>query len=220
MKPVPVLVAFDCDGVLVDTEPVVNRVFVELVARTGPALDVEASLVRFTGVSMPERIAAVASEHGWAAPATFEHEFDVRQREAFGTELRAVPFAESVVRAIRTTRAVVSNGTRAEMTLKLTHAGFLDAFVPNLFSAAEVARSKPFPDVYLGAASTLGVPPQASIAIEDSIPGAQAAIAAGFTVLGFAARTDPDALSRLGVRVFRSMAELPGLLRAHGVDLA
>ena len=216
----PTLVAFDCDGVLVDTEPVVNRVFVELVARTGLSLDVEASLVRFTGVSMSERIATVASEHRWTPPATLEHEFDVRQREAFETELRAVPFVESVVRAIRGPRAVVSNGTRAEMTLKLTRAGFLDAFHPNLFSAAEVARSKPFPDVYLRAASTLGVPPQASIAIEDSVPGVQAALAAGFAVFGFAARTDPGALARLGVRVFRTMAELPELLRASGVELS
>src|SRR4051812_9431197 len=105
------LVAFDCDGVLVDTEPVVNRVFVELVGRTGPRLDVDESLVRFTGVSMPERIACVATEHGWTAPETFEHEFDQRQRVAFETELSAVPFAESVVRAIRGPRAVVSNGT-------------------------------------------------------------------------------------------------------------
>ena len=215
----PALIAFDCEGVLVDTQPVVNRVFVELVARTGLQLDVQASLVRFTGVSMAERIATVASEHGWTPPATLEHDFDVRQREAFETELRAVPFVESVVRAIRGRRAVVSNGTRAEMTIKLTHAGFLDAFAPNLFSATEVPRSKPFPDVYLGAASTLGVSPEASIAIEDSVPGAQAALAAGFTVLGFAARTNEHALARLGVRVFRTMAELPELLRAAGVEL-
>jgi HAD superfamily hydrolase (TIGR01509 family) len=168
---------------------------------------------------MPERIARVAAEHGWTAPGTFEHDFDARQREAFETELRAVPFAESVVRAIRGPRAVVSNGTRAEMTLKLTHAGFLDAFVPNLFSAVEVARSKPFPDVYLKAASTLGARPQASIAIEDSLPGAAAALAAGFTVFGFAARTNADALAQLGARVFHAMTELPDLLRASGVEL-
>src|SRR5690242_19014211 len=122
------LVAFDCDGVLVDSEPVVNRVFAELVAREGVQLDVGASLTRFAGVSMPDRIAAIRDEHGWTPSATFERDFDDLQREAFRTELVAIPDVQDVVRRVRALRAVVSNGTLAEMTLKLTTIGLLDAF--------------------------------------------------------------------------------------------
>jgi HAD superfamily hydrolase (TIGR01509 family) len=214
------LVAFDCDGVLVDSEPVVNRVFAELVARAGVHLDVEASRIRFTGVSMPDRIAAARKEYGWTPSPTFDRDFDDLQRDAFLKELVAIPGVEGVVRRVRTLRAVVSNGTRAEMTLKLTTIGLLDAFKPNLFSAHDVARSKPAPDVYLKAIETLGVTAKAAIAVEDSVPGAQAALAAGLTVFGYAGKSAGDVLAQLGVRVFHDMAELPQLLRHEGVDIA
>ena len=214
------LVAFDCDGVLVDTEPVVNRVFVELVARTGPKLDVDESLRRWNGVSMRRRIAQVSDEYGWVTPPTFEHEFDGRQRDALRTELRAVPGAVAAVRAVRTPRAVVSNGSRDEMTLKLTQVALLDAFAPNLFSAADVPRSKPAPDVYLRAITTLGVSPEAAVAVEDSVPGVTAARAAGLTVFGYAGERDGEPLARLGAHVFHDMTDLPELLRGAGVDIA
>jgi HAD superfamily hydrolase (TIGR01509 family) len=214
------LVAFDCDGVLVDSEPVVNRVFSELVARAGVRLDVEASLIRFTGVSMPERIAAIRDEYGWTPSPTFDRDFDELQREAFRTGLPAIPGAEAAVHSVRALRAVVSNGTVAEMTLKLTTVGLLDAFTPNLFSAHDVPRSKPAPDVYLKAVTTLGVTAKDAIAIEDSVPGARAALAAGLTVFGYAGKSKGDALALLGVHVFHDMAELPELLRLKGVDIA
>lgn len=214
------LVAFDCDGVLVESEPVVNRVFVDLVARTGPRLDVEASLARFTGASMPDRIAAVRDEHGWQPPATFEADFDALQRVAFRSELRAVPSAAEAVRAVHALRAVVSNGTRDEMTLKLTIIGLLDAFSPRLFSAHDVPRSKPAPDVYLSAIATLGVPADEAVAVEDSVPGVRAAVAAGLVVFGYAANGTGDALASAGARVFHAMTELPGLLRSIDVDIA
>ncbi|HEX4339722.1 MAG TPA: HAD-IA family hydrolase [Polyangiaceae bacterium] len=214
------LALFDCDGVLVDTEPVVNRVFVELVGTTGPKLDVDATLLRFNGVSMRERFARIQDEYGWTPSPGYEHEFDERQSAAFRRELHAVPGAVEAVRAVRTPHAVVSNGSRDEMTLKLTSIGLLDAFAPNLFSAADVARSKPAPDVYLKAIATLGAAPGATVAVEDSVPGVTAALAAGLTVFGFSGGTRGDALERLGARVFHDMRELPALLRAAGVDVA
>jgi HAD superfamily hydrolase (TIGR01509 family) len=206
------LVAFDCDGVLVDTEPVVNRVFLRLLAETGPTLDEGRSLSRFTGASMPSRIATIRGEHGWVPPADFERAFDHALTLALSTELRVIPGVEAVVRSLRGPRCVVSNGSRAEMTLKLTQAGLLDAFAPNLFTAADVPRSKPFPDVYLHATAALGFAPGVSAAVEDSKPGVQAAIAAGLTVFAYAAATPGEELSRLGARVFTDMAELGKLL--------
>jgi HAD superfamily hydrolase (TIGR01509 family) len=204
----------------VDSEPVVNRVFAELVAREGVQLDVGASLTRFAGVSMPDRIAAVRDEHGWTPSPTFDRDFDDLQREAFRTELVAIPGVQDVVRRVRALRAVVSNGTLAEMTLKLTTIGLLDAFTPNLFSAHDVPRSKPAPDVYLKAVATLGVTAKDAIAVEDSVPGARSALDAGLRVFGYAGKSGGDELARLGARVFHDMAELPQLLRLEGIDIS
>lgn len=142
------------------------------------------------------------------------------QREAFRTDLVAIPGVQDVVRRVRALRAVVSNGTLAEMTLKLTTIGLLDAFVPNLFSAHDVARSKPAPDVYLKAVATLGVTAKDAVAVEDSVPGARAALDAGLKVFGYAGKSGGDALARLGARVFHDMAELPELLRREGVEIS
>lgn len=207
------LVIFDCDGVLVDSEPLVNRAFVEVVARDGVELDERSCLERFTGVSLGARVATVREEHGWRTSPWFERRFEARLAELVRQELRAVPGAADAVAEIRAPRCVASNGTLFEMTARLGRAGLLDRFAPHLFSAAERAHSKPFPDVYLHAASTMGVAPELCAVVEDSAPGVQAGVAAGMTVFGYAPDNRGDELSLLGARVFQSMAELPALLK-------
>jgi phosphoglycolate phosphatase len=206
------LVAFDCDGVLVDTEPVVNRLFLRLVATSGPTLPEAESLVRFTGVSMSARIDAVRRQTGWIPPDGFLKTFEEQQDEALRSELRLIPGVETVVRAIRGPRCVVSNGSRHEMTTKLVLTGLIELFGSHLFTAMELPRQKPHPDVYLQATAVMGVPPSAAAAVEDSGPGVRAAVAAGLTVFGYAANTDGEELARLGARVFTDMAALPSLL--------
>jgi HAD superfamily hydrolase (TIGR01509 family) len=206
------LVAFDCDGVLVDTEPVVNRLFLRLVARNGPTLPEAESLIRFTGASMDARIDGVRAQTGWVPPPGLIAEFEALLDEALRTELRVVPGVQAVVRSLRTPRCVVSNGSRHEITTKLALTGLTDLFGPHVFSAMELPRRKPFPDIYLHATSSMGVKPSDAAAIEDSAPGVRAAVEAGLTVFGFAANTDAEELARLGARVFTDMSELPALL--------
>jgi HAD superfamily hydrolase (TIGR01509 family) len=206
------LVAFDCDGVIVDTEPVVNRVFLRTIASEGPVIDEQESLVRFTGAAMDARIATIRAEHGWTPSPDFESRYEAALDEALKTELRLIPGVDAVVRAVTGPRCVVSNGSRHEITEKLRLTGLLDVFAPNLFSATELPRRKPHPDVYLHAASRMGVAPERAAAVEDSAPGVTAARAAGFTVFGYAATTSARELERLGARVFSHMNELPALL--------
>jgi HAD superfamily hydrolase (TIGR01509 family) len=207
------LVIFDCDGVLVDSEPIVNRVFVELVGEDGLALDLAATLREFSGGAMAARLAAIGARHGWPTPADFRARFDRRLAEAYARELRPVDGVAEVLRALPFASCVASNGSADEMRASLARAGLLAYFDPHLFSAAEVERPKPAPDVYLHAASRMGTAPSRCAVVEDSVPGVRAATAAGMAVYGYAALTSADALRDAGAKtLFARMEELPALL--------
>jgi HAD superfamily hydrolase (TIGR01509 family) len=206
------LVIFDCDGVLVDSEPLVNRAFVDVLARDGVRLDLAACLARFTGASLATRVAAVRADHDWLPSESFQGELEVRLAELLHRDLRPVPGVGEVVSSLNARRCVASNGTLVEMTDRLAHVELLELFAPHLFSAADRGKSKPSPDVYLHAASTMGVAPRSCAVVEDSIPGAQAGIAAGMQVFGYAPGGSSGQLSQLGVNVFTRMTDLPGLL--------
>jgi HAD superfamily hydrolase (TIGR01509 family) len=206
------LVIFDCDGVLVDSEPLVNRAFVDVLLRDGVRLHLEDCLARFTGVSLASRVAAVGADHGWRPSESFDRDFETRLAELLRRDLRPVPGVRDVVAGLKVRRCVASNGTRAEMTARLAQVELLDLFMPHLFSAMDRAHPKPSPEVYLHAASTMGVAPASCAVVEDSIPGTQAGIAAGMHVFGYVPSGRSKELFELGANVFTSMAELPALL--------
>ena len=208
------LVAFDCDGVLVDSEPLVNRLFLRCVGETGPTLDEETTLRRFTGVSLTARLDTIREETGWQPAADFEEAFLVRLDAAVTAELRPVEGIERALDSITLPRCVVSNGLRNEIIHRLSSTGLLERFAPHLFSARECPRTKPFPDVYLHAAATMGMRPEDCAAVEDSEPGVRAAVAAGMTVFGYAPLGNGPALAALGARPFARMDELEKMLGA------
>lgn len=205
------LVIFDCDGVLVDSEPLVNRAFVDVLHDDGVRLDLETCLARFTGASLASRVAAVRADHGWRPSDTFDRDFQARLTGLLDRELRPVSGVRDAVAGLVVRRCVASNGTLAEMRGRLAKVELLDLFTPHLFSATDRPRPKPSPDVYLHAASTMGVEPDFCAVVEDSVPGVQAGMAAGMTVFGYAPRGSTE-LAQLGAHVFTSMAELPALL--------
>jgi phosphoglycolate phosphatase len=207
------LIIFDCDGVLVDSEPLVNTLFVDLVREDGVNLDVHESLRQFSGASLASRIQRVREQSGWVPRPTFAEVFEERLTHTVQRDLRPVPGIESALREIRGPRCVASNGTRPEIELRLQVTQLLAHFAPHLFSAADCARSKPHPDVFLHAASSMGVLPSRCAIVEDSVPGVQAATAAGMTVFAYAAHRAPSELAQLGAHVFSDMAYLPGLLQ-------
>jgi HAD superfamily hydrolase (TIGR01509 family) len=213
----PQLVIFDCDGVLVDSEPLAARVGADLLSEAGWPLTEADVAERFIGRSGAEMHAAAAAELGAPLPEGFDDEFRARFLRLATDELTAVAGVAGVLD--RLTQAgipicVGSNSGRVRVTWTLERTGLMRWFAAErIFSGHDMARPKPAPDVYLAAAASQGVDPAGAAVIEDSAVGAAAARAAGMAVYGYAGGLTPaDALSGPGTTVFADMAALPALL--------
>jgi HAD superfamily hydrolase (TIGR01509 family) len=209
----PELVIFDCDGVLVDSEPLANRVMYEKLAGAGFHLTLTQCNELLMGRTLSDCVAIIETHTGQALPDGFMVDLENATRVAFDHDLRAVDGVAVVLQSLARPFCVASSGSRGKIdhSLKLTS---LDHFFPDerIFSADQVARGKPAPDLFLTAAEQLGVAPQDCVVVEDSIPGVEAGCVAGMTVLGYAARTAPRGLQMAGACVFTSMEQLPDLL--------
>jgi HAD superfamily hydrolase (TIGR01509 family) len=151
---------------------------------------------------------------GRPLPANLEDRYHERLFEAFRTKLTAVPGVADVLMQLTIPTCVASSGTHERIRLALTTTGLLPRFDGRIFSAQDVARGKPAPDLFLHAAKSLGIRPDRCGVVEDSPLGVDAANRAGMTAFGFARMTPPERLQAAGGGVFRSMAELPALLRS------
>jgi HAD superfamily hydrolase (TIGR01509 family) len=210
----PALVIFDCDGVLVDSEPIANRVFARMLAAQGLVLDEARMDELFLGRTMAHCLALAAERLGRRLPEDFEAEHDRLLFEALAAELEPIPGVRQVLDGLATPFCVASNGGADKVRFSLERVGLLPRFEGRMFSAAEVACGKPAPDLFLHAARRMGVAPAACVVVEDSPAGVAAGVAAGMRVLGFAARTPVARLREAGAhQVFARMDALPTLLR-------
>ncbi|WP_033222739.1 HAD family hydrolase [Kitasatospora phosalacinea] len=186
-KPVE-LVVFDCDGVLVDSERIAVRVQVEVGARLGWPLGPDEVVERFIGRTHAAIWAQVGERMGPVAAAEWERSFEQRHRELVDAELAPV---DGIVAALDALDArglpycVASSGSQAKMRHTLGRTGLYGRFAGRIFSADEVARGKPFPDVFLHAAAGTGYAPESCVVVEDSPTGLRAARAAGMRRLGY-----------------------------------
>jgi phosphoglycolate phosphatase len=139
------LIIFDCDGVLIDSEPIVNRVFVEMLGELGYRLDYEATLREFSGAAMRTRLEASQQRFGWSSCVGFVSDFEERLLHAIRRHLQPVPGVREVLDQVRRPCCVASNGTRDDMRFRLGLAALLEDFELYLFNASEVARPKPAP---------------------------------------------------------------------------
>ncbi|GLW73996.1 hypothetical protein Kpho02_62940 [Kitasatospora phosalacinea] len=230
-KPVE-LVIFDCDGVLVDSERIAVRVQVEIGAQLGWPLDADEVVQRFIGRSHAAIWQQVGERLGPAAALEWEHRFERRHRELVDAELTPV---DGIVEALDALDAlglpycVASSGSHAKMRHTLGRTGLHERFAGRIFSAEEVARGKPFPDVFLHAAARSGYAPEVCAVVEDSPAGLRAARAAGMRRLGYTAGPTGGALTggergdgafgeggdggADGTVLFSEMRQLPALLR-------
>lgn len=214
----PGLVIFDCDGVLVDTEPTSNAVMVEILNDEGLEIDIQGSMARFLGKSMKSVQADVEAEIGRKlAPdwATMVREATIEALQRNGVD--PVPGICSAIAAIDRAGVpvcVASSGSIAKMHTSLGSSGLLDRLRDVLFTADSVSRGKPAPDLFLHAANQMGHDPKGCAVIEDSYFGVQAALAAGMRALAYtgAPNADPDRMTATGAEVFSDMASLPELL--------
>lgn len=213
---VPGAVLFDCDGVLVDSEPVTNRLLRDDLARRGLDLPLEQILEISTGSTM-ERIAEEAVRHGADIPQDWVQLFYAQMFLALEKEVEAIPGVSDLINDLivaGVARAVASNGPVAKMEITLARTGLIDSFAPHIYSARDLKNPKPAPDIYLHAAAQLGVAPDGCVVVEDSASGARAAGAAGMRCIGFSADGPGAHLVPLCDIVVSDMA---GVARALGL---
>ena len=210
------LVIFDCDGVLIDSEPIANRVLSAELARIGLRLHPDEVMRRFVGRTRAGCLELAAALLGRELPAGFADAWDQALFAAFAEELRPIEGVREAIAAVGARSCVASNSSRERMRVSLQAAGLAPLFGDRVFSAEIVARPKPAPDLFLHAAASMGAAPGDCAVVEDTPTGVEAAVAAGMAVFGYAggAHSSARALAAAGAIVFRHMRELPALLRA------
>ncbi|AWN38752.1 hydrolase [Methylobacterium radiodurans] len=176
---------FDCDGVLVDSEPISLACLTAGLNRIGVDIDVETVRARFAGTAMTSIMQHVARDYGVTAPEGFVEAVKAETLRAFDAELRAMAGAAEAIAVLDRPSCVASSSDPVRLRHSLGLTGLLPLFEGRIFSSVEVTRGKPFPDLFLHAAARMGFPPEACLVIEDSVPGVTAARAAGMRVVGF-----------------------------------
>ncbi len=217
MTPITAVI-FDCDGVLIDSEPISNATLAEVLTEIGLPTTREESVEAFLGRSWEHAVAVVTERLGEAPPADLHDRYRRRLFARFDAELEPVlGIADALdqLDAAGIGRCVASSGTHERIRHGLAVAGLLAYFTDaQIFSAQDVAHGKPAPDLFLHAAERMGFAPERTVVVEDSPAGVRAGVAAGMAVLGYAERTPAEQLERAGATVFDEMAALPDLIRA------
>jgi len=211
------LVIFDCDGVIVDSEPVSNRIIAEDLTALGWAMRTEDATRLFLGVTLRDMVPTIEARLGRPLPEGWRADLARRIVAALEQEARPVPGAVEVLRdltAMGVPWRIGSNSSHAEMRAKFARLGITDLVAGRVHSHSDVGRGKPAPDLFLAAAEAGGARPAECVVIEDSLPGVRAAVAAGMDCLGFAPHSDGAALREAGAVPFRAMAEVTTLIEA------
>ena len=209
------LVIFDCDGVLVDSEGPSNRAVAEEVTKLGWPMDEAESMRRFVGFRLEAMPAVIAAQIGRDVPDGWVETVRQRLIATLASELELMPGVASVLEAMSEMGLplrVASNSSMREMEAKFGRTGLMH-LLDRAHSADEVRRGKPSPDVFLRAAEAEGVPAGACVVIEDSVPGTQAAIAAGMACLCLVPHGDGAGQIAAGGTMIRSLNEVPALLK-------
>ena len=208
------LIIFDCDGVLVDSEPIINRAHAQVLTACGYSITEEALIERFCGMSDAEMLDIIEREWGRALPASYAARVGEMIESGFRQSLAPIDGVAELLDGLRLPRCVASSSLPEQIHHKLELTGLVMCFGNKLFSATMVARGKPAPDLFLYAAEQLRAAPTRCLVIEDSPAGIDAAIAAGMTAIGFSggSHCGPEHAARLQARgaklVIANMREL------------
>jgi HAD superfamily hydrolase (TIGR01509 family) len=212
------LVIFDCDGVLVDSEVISCRAHSQTLTRHGYPITPEQVLKRFLGVSDREARQIIETEIGRRLPDDFEVQVKQATLRFYAGDLKAISYVGETITALNLPACVASSGTPEKIQHGLICSGLHDLLAPHIFSASQVTRGKPAPDLFLFAAGQMAAAPGRCLVIEDSIPGITGARAAGMTVLGFhgGSHCQPGHAETLraagALLTFDDMRQLPDLI--------
>lgn len=219
------LVIFDCDGVLVDSEPISLAVLVEALAGAGVAMSEEEAHARFLGRSLKSMSEILHDDYGLAIDAAFLESMRKVLYERFRAELQPIDGIAETVDGLGIAHCVASSSQPERIRLSLSVTGLIDRFEPNIFSATMVSRGKPAPDLFLHASASMGVDPTRCVVVEDSPAGIEAAKSAGMRVVAFTggshARTPRHRETLLDLKpdaLFDDMRELLQFVRNEKAD--
>lgn len=212
------LLIFDCDGVLVDSEIISNRVLAAHLSRHGYPLTSAECQVQFLGRTIPGVIEMVRNE-GIDLPGDFEATLREKDIKAFADELKPVAGMQSTLEQLHNIpKCVASSGSPEKIRTNLQTTGLLGYFDPNLFSGRDVAKSKPAPDLFYMAADRMGARSDTCTVIEDTALGVEGAKRAGMRCFGFIGGShrvpsDASVLRQAGADlIFEDMTQLPTLI--------
>lgn len=181
----PQLIIFDCDGVLIDSEVISARQLIEELKGYGVEMDMAFVSRHFLGRSYPVVLKEVRDRWGVQLPDRFEADYRARLLAAFERDLKVMPDVVETIRALALPYCLATSSSPERMRKSLEITGLSDLFDGLTFTASDVARGKPAPDLFLHAAARMGADPAACIVIEDSLNGVRAGLAAGMRVWRF-----------------------------------
>jgi HAD superfamily hydrolase (TIGR01509 family) len=212
------LVIFDCDGVLVNSEEVANKVFAKVLLEVcGLEFTLDDMFDTFVGHSRAQCLEKIEALIGAAPPPELDQRYQQDINTALADSVQAIEGIETVLKALQLPYCVASSGSHDKMQMTLGKTGLIDFFTGKIFSTSDVERGKPHPDIYLHAAATMGRhDPERCLVIEDSPIGVTGAVAAGMQVFGFAELMPAYKLEASGAhRIFERMHDLPTLIATH-----
>ena len=216
------LVIFDCDGVLVDSEPISIAVLLEILGEAGVGMSEDAAFDRFLGRSMASIAQDVESEYGLRLTGAHLDALRARLHARLRRDLKPIPGVAEALGAIGAPRCVASSSQPERIRLSLAVTGLLESLEPHIYSSTMVENGKPAPDLFLHAARAMGAAPADCVVVEDSPAGIEAAQRAGMCVFAFTGGTHAvrgglrQAAIALGADVvFDDMRRLPALLAAR-----
>ncbi|MBT5185606.1 MAG: HAD family hydrolase [Kordiimonadaceae bacterium] len=205
------LIIFDCDGVLVDSEPLSNQLLRDTLAGYGLDMTLDDVIDTFVGRSMSKVVSIAEDLGGFTLPDNF---LDILQEETFEIFKRDLKPVEGIDHVLKTLQqknhnyCLASSGSFDKMDLTLGLTGLRGYFGDNIYNSSLVKRGKPYPDLFLHAAHEMSVEPARCLVIEDSHPGVQAAVAAGMEVMAYSVRGFDDKLKKAGGLVFKDMRDI------------
>jgi HAD superfamily hydrolase (TIGR01509 family) len=215
------LIIYDCDGTLIDTETIyaeINLKAYHLLGLTHWTMD--SYVDAMVGIPVAAGRKVLEADYGGPLPADFEAGIEREVHRRFTEELQSLPGVRNAVSLIDGPRCVASSTSLVPLKRNLATAGLIDLFDPHVFSASQVSRGKPHPDVFLFSAESMGARPDNCLVIEDSVPGVLAARAAGMPVIGFTgvahdrARISARLKEAGAMAVIDHMAEWPAMVKA------
>ena len=192
-------ILYDCDGTLIDSEHIAGSVCAQALTRVGYPMTMQAFNTRFNGVPSVQTWEILRKEIPFALPPGFNEAINADIHHQMDTQLNAIPGAAEAILAIGGRKAVASSTQRPRLIKNLEFVGLAPLFGEHIYSATQVARGKPAPDVFLFAASQIGADPAECIVVEDSVAGVTSGLRAGMRVIGFHGGSNgiPDLAERL-----------------------